>query len=370
MSRLYNLPIELRLIHSGLKNRVISEVLHKPKAYVEIVDTDSSTTILATCTQFNITQSRDDIMGSFSCTIAKARDWNPRNADYQNLFDIDKRKRIRIYYGQNIEGAITYVRIFTGIITKKPETYSFGGSDYITLSGSNLGYLFQRLAGTYANPTFTGTSKTLIEYWLDQAGINYSLSYTDSIFMTQRSISYVSALTGFQAMKLILGPDKEAFFDVEGNFIYRDIPAFSSDEVEFAYDQSNVFSLNRSAEISKIITVAEITGDTDAHSITKEASVTMIEKYGRNKLSRSNGLINSYVKAENLANAILDIGASYENIFDIKTILNPYLTIGSFITIIDSFLSSTLLTQVRAYEINHSYVAGQNHETTIKCYSE
>lgn len=370
MSRLYNLPVELRLIHTDLKNRVISESYQKPRAYVEIVDTDSSITTLATCMKFNIVQSRDDISGHFSCTIAKARDWNPRSSDYENLFNIDKRKRIRIYYGQNISGTNTYVKIFTGIITEKPETYSFGGSDYITLRGWSLGYLLHRLAGTYINPIFTGTSKTLLEYWFDQAGIDYSLSYTDSIFMTQRNISYVSALTGFYAFKLVLGPDKEAFFDSEGTFTYRDTPAFSTDEVEFAYTQSNVINLSRRADTPKITTVAEITGDTDSHSITKEASAAMIEKYGRNSLSRSNGLIDTYVKAENLADAILNMGTSYENVFDITTILNPYLTVGSFITAEDSSLSGTPSTQIRAFRIEHSYTSGMVHQTKMTCYSE
>jgi hypothetical protein len=353
-----------------LKNRIINEVLHKPTAYIEVIDVDGSIVTLASCTRFNISLDRDDIMGSFSCTIAKAQDWNPRNAAYLNLFNVDKRKRIKIYYGQNISGTITYVKIFTGIITKKPETYSFGGSDYITLSGSNLGYLLSRLAGTYITPTFTGTSKTLLEYWLNLAGLDYTLSYTDSIFMIQRDIAYSSALTGFHSLKLILGPDKEAFFDAEGLFTYRDTPSFSLNEVEFVYNQTNIIALNRSADTTKIVTKAEIVGDSSAHSVIKTASDTMITKYGVNSLSRNNGLIDSYEKAENLADAILDIGSSYENIFDITAVLNPYLTTGSFITVEDTALSATSLTQVRAFEIEHSYEPGSSHQTTIKCYSE
>lgn len=129
-------------------------------------------------------------------------------------------------------------------------------------------------------------------------------------------------------------------------------------------------TLNRSADVVKIITKAKITGDTSAHSITKNASDVMIEKYGINSLSRSNGLINTYAKAENLADAILDKGASYENVFDITTILNPYLTIGSFLSVEDTALSATTLTQVRAFQIEHSYEPGSSHQTKIKCYSE
>lgn len=368
--RLYNLPIELRVIHSGLQNRIMKEVHQKPMAYVEFVDVDGSIITLSTCTRFTVTQSRSEILGSFSCTIAHAGDWNPRSSLYSSLFDIDKRKRIRIYYGQNIDGVDVYVKIFTGIVTKKPETYSSGGSNYITLSGSNLGYLLQRLEGTYAYSGFTGRSKKLLEYWLDKAGIKHLLSYTDSLWLYREPISYFSALTGLQACKLILGPDKEAFFDAEGFFVYRDIPEFSSDEVEFAYEQANIISLDRRVDTNKITTRVVIEGSFGDFAYEKEASATMIEKYGRNSLSRNNGWINTYEKAVNLANAILDLGACYENVFAIRTILNPYLSVGSSITVIDTALSSTPLTQVRSFETKHTFIAGSTQQTTIECYLE
>lgn len=367
MSRLYNLPIELKTIYGGLKTLMLEGLHHKPAAYVEIVNADETTVTLATCTRFSVTHSRDEILEGFSCTIAKAREWNPRSDDYANLFAIDKRKRIRIFYGQNIGGTVYYVKIFTGIITKKPETYSFGGADRITLSGKSLGYLLQREQGTYVNESFCGTSKELLEYWLGQAGLDYDLSYTDTISLNQ-IVDYSTALTGFQAFKNILGPDKESFFDIDGKFIYRQIQAFDLLDTEFAYNESNIVNLNRSTNSEKVTTIAEITGSTAGNSITKSASDAMIEKYGRNSLSKNNNWITSYAQAENLADAILDFGKSYENIFDITTLLNPYLTIGSLITIEDS-LSNTSLTQVRAFSINHSYAAGQTHKTNLSCYS-
>ena len=239
-----------------------------------------------------------------------------------------------------------------------------------TLNGSNLAYLLHRQDGTYTTPTFTGNSKKLLKYWLALASISYSLSYTDSISMSARNIAYVTSLTGFQAFKLILGPNKEVYFDNDGVFVYRDTPSFSADEVEFVYDESNTISLNRYANVPKIITEAEVTGDTDEHSSNKQANEGVRNQYGKNKLTRSNGLINTKVKADNLANAILSNGLSYRDVFDVEMILNPYLTIGSFITVADTALSSTPLTQVRAFEINHSYTAGQSHTTRMQCYPD
>ena len=175
MSYEATLPTEIKLINSTLKTRMMSGKYHQPIAYVEIVDTDSSVTTLTTCTNFSVTKKRDNILGNFSCTIVNAQDWNPREADYLGLLTLDKRKIVNIYYGQIIDGTSHYVKIFSGIPTQKPETYKLGSSDFITLRGVSLGYWLQKLDGSYSNNTFTGASKDLLKYWLDLAGLEYTL---------------------------------------------------------------------------------------------------------------------------------------------------------------------------------------------------
>ena len=126
MSRLYNVPIELKLINASLKDRIVSGLHHRPKAYAVLVDSDSSETTLASCVAFNCVVDRNDIMGSFSCTLSKANTWNRRTTTYSNLISLDNAKRIKIYYGETISGSDHYVQVFTGVITEKPESYAFG----------------------------------------------------------------------------------------------------------------------------------------------------------------------------------------------------------------------------------------------------
>ena len=370
MSYLAELPVELRLINSTLKNRIINGKYHQPIAYVEIVDTDSSVTTLTTCTNFSVSKKRDDILGDFSCTIAQAQDWNPRSSEHPDLLTLDKRKIINIYYGQAIAGVNHYVKIFTGISTQKPETYKFGTSDFITLRGSSLGYWLQKLAGSYSRNTFTGASKELLEYWLDQAGLEYSLSYTETINVENLTIAFPNALAGFNAVLTVLGPAKEAFFDSDGILIVRDVPTWSVNDVEFAYTEDNIIALSNRVDMDKVTTVADVAGNSSTASKETEASASMLEKYGRNIAAVSSGLITTLTQATNLASDLLDHGLSFEEPIQSSIILNPYLTVGSFITIEDSEISSTPETQIRIYSIRHTCTSMQSQRTRIEGYPE
>ena len=351
---------------------ILTGVNHKPRAYVEIVDTDSSLTTLSTCTGFNITIDRDDLMGSFSCNIVKARDWNPRASDYADLFETDKRKRINIYFAQNVGGTFDYLKVFTGIMTSKPESYAFGGSDLIGLSGSSLAYLLLKREGTFSGANLYGPSKELLQYWLDDASIEYDLSYEDTVFFNDISVNYSNALAGVNAVRQVVGPNTDCFFDAQGRFIFQDLPqvAWSSDDVEFEYTESNIISIEKNIEPSKVTTVVDVTGNSDTATASAEASADDITKYGRNRKSISSGLVTSAAQAAVLAQDVLDEGQRWINPFSFVVKLNPYITIGSFLTVRDSALSNTSETQVRVRKINHSYQAGQGQSTSIEAYVE
>lgn len=368
MSRTFNLPAELKLFDPDFKTRVSSDLASMPRAYVKIVDIDSSETTLSTCVAFSTSITKDDLSGSFSCTIQKARDWNPRNSDYLGLLNPDKRKRIEIYYGQIIDGTTQYVRVFTGVPTKNPESYQFGGSDVIALSGVSLAYLLMKANGTYASDTLNGPSKTLVEYWLDEVGISYSLSYTDPITFTGQTIGYNSALAGMNAIKQVVGPSTEFWFDPNGHLIWRDMPTWDSDQVEFDFTQSNILTIEKNLRASKVITVAEITGSSSTASSTKEASSAMINTYGRNRVSISSGLVTTAAQAEALADDYIEEGARWDNPFNFSIILNPYVVPGSLVTITDSQLADISKTNLRVNSISHSYQAGTSHITQIEAY--
>lgn len=359
-------PLELKLINSQLKQRVINDVLSRPSAYVEFFDIASNSIILAACASFSVTHSLSAIMEGFSCTLDLANVWNPRTTEYSGLFDIDINKRINIYYGQWIGGEIKYVRIFTGIPTERPESYSHTQSNRITLSGKSLAYLLSRIDGSFSTPNFTGWSKQLIEYWVDKSGIDtYQLTYTDTLPYEDRPIAYESALTGIHAARNLLGPLTDTYATTDGIFVMRDTPEFIQENVEFGYTDKNILDLSLSEDPDNVTTVASIVGDSPESSVTKFADQTLIDRYGENVLTKNNGLITSSGKANSLADDILAYGALHQNVINMKTMLNPYLVSASIIEVQSDFAS---LPQkiVKLESVTHSYSYGSDHTSSIQ----
>lgn len=370
MSKEYHISLELKLSNAILTNRILNELHHIPRAFVTIEDTDTSITTLLTCREFTTSVSRDSLLGNFTCTLFKARDWNPRTTEYLNLLNPDKRKRVRIYYGEVIGGTFRYVKVFTGVPTGKPETYSYRGSDDIILKGQSLGYLLHKDEGTYTTPTYTGTSKNLMGYFLDEAGLEYSLSYTDDIFVTQVGIAYNNALQGVVDILQAVGPTKEAFFDVDGKLIVRDIPTWSADDVEYVYTESNELSLGKEVDITRVVTAVDVSGDSDTAFATDVASAAMLAQYGRNHRAVSSSFVTSATQAEELAAAILEDGERFTDPYQFTATLNPYLNIGSFVTVRDLELSNISATQIRVDGVRHRYSAGNAVETSVEGYAQ
>lgn len=360
------IPLELKLISAELRDRIISDVLSKPTAYVEFIDESDNSYILSACTAFSVTHSLDSITEGFSCTLDLANIWNPRTIDYQDLFSFDLKKRVNIYYGQWIDGEIHYVKIFTGIPTNKPESYAHAQSNQITLSGSSLAYLLSITDGSFSTANYSGNSKQLIEYWIAQSGLDlYQLTYTDTITYNDRPIAYQSALTGVHAVRNVLGPLTDTYVTPDGVYVMRDTPELIPDTAEFSYDDSNILSLSLSEDVENITTVAVVTGDSESSSVTKEASAAMLEKYGENILTRNNGLITTATQADTLAQDMLDYGALHQNVVDMRVMLNPYI-LGSSILSIQSDFASLSERIVKVDSVSHSYSHGSDHTTTIK----
>jgi len=359
--------IELKIVDPIFKNRILLDVLHKPTAYIQITDLNSDIYTLATCTSFSVTHDLNSVQEGFSCTIDAANIWNPRTTDYLNLLDIDIGKRIEIYYGQYLESGFQYIKIFTGILTENPESYSFGNSNEIRLSGKSLAYLLDRTDGSFTTATYSGGSKQLVEYWLNQAGFTYfSLPYTDTITFTDQTISYESAMTGIHAIRNVLGPLYDTYVSQDGVFIIKNTPEFTSGNIEFEYTESNILSFELSEDSGNVTTVAIVTGNSDTASSTKEASSTLLGRYGENKLTRNSGLITTADQADQLASDMLEYGALFQNVINLKVHLNPYLTGSSIISIESPTLMSLSEQVVKVESVNHSYTFGGDHTTTIK----
>jgi hypothetical protein len=336
---------------------------------VELIDTDDSATTLASCSNFNITLTKGNLVDRFSCTVRQGIVYNPRTEDYSDLLSIDKRKRINIYFGHDFSGTIRYERIFTGFMLENPEFYRFGQDDNIQIRGTGLGYLLDKSEGDYTyDLTYTGTSKDLIEYWLDQLGITYVLTYTDNISYDDEEIVYDSMLSGINTILDALGPKVEAYFTPKGVFIMRDKSEAITPDIEFNYDSANILKLRRYTDIDKIITVASVVGDSDTSSATGEASSIMINKYGRNTQTISSGLITTSAVANQLVEDILDEGEKYQNEYEIEVAMNPYIWTNSLINIDEEDISNITDTMVRCHSINHGYRGGSQQMTRIRGY--
>ncbi len=216
ITRNYYLPIELKVIHKNFINQIVEEVINMPVAKVEIVDIDETVYELTSCSGFSISLKRDTPLSEFTVSLDQANLWNIRTTDYTDLLKPDVRKRIKIYFGQTIDGEIEYVQMFTGIPIAMPESYKHGNTIMISIAGKNLAHLLHREVGTYSSTVYSGTSKELIEYWCDQAGVTYSLGYTDTVTFNGIAIGYNSALIGILDILEVLGPDVESYFSPTG----------------------------------------------------------------------------------------------------------------------------------------------------------
>ena len=291
-----------------------------PVAKVEIVDTDSTVYELTSCREFSISLKRETPMAEFNMVLEKASVWNIRTAAYLDLLKPDIRKRIKIYFGQVISGSITYVQMFTGIPMSIPETYKYGDTDMLSISGRNLAQLLLRTAGTYSSTQYTGTSKDLIEYWCDQVGVTYNLIYTESINMINQAIAYENSILGFQ----------------------------------------------RFEDAGKVHTQAVVTGATSGASYTRNVSSSIIDIYGTNKITISSGLINTLAQAENLSYDLLKHGGRHMDMGEVKIQLNPYLNIGTLLTVKDADVSTTPIGPLKAASIIHTFRANSVHESIMR----
>ena len=359
----------LKLIDPDIKNRLLAEYLHYPKAYVEIIDTDDQSTTLASCSSYSVYFNAGNLSDSFSCTLQKAITWNPRTSTYKELLDVDRRKRINIYAGQSFADIPKYERIFTGIMDSNPENYYFGQQDIIQVRGSSLRQLLEYSEGGYLEGiNFTGSSKELIAHWLDQLGISYLLIYTDYVAFDDEEIVYDTVLTGISTILTALGPKVEAFFTPRGVFIMRDVPDGVEGDVEFEYSSSHIFRLRRYTELTDITTVASVIGIDDDAVADDTATYQMLNQYGRNIKTISSGFILTSDRAEQLVKDLLDMGSKRQNRYELEVALNPYIWKSSLIKINDLTISLLEDKLIRVESANHSYRAGSQQMTRIRGY--
>jgi hypothetical protein len=355
------IPFEMRFIDLAYQDAIFRESLHMPTASVVIDKGGRAKIELESASAFSVTLDRYNILSGFSVTVGQAEGWNPRTMP--DLLEPYIGNKVEIYYGREDLGY--NLKVFTGLLNSVSESYSIGSSSNIKLSGDNMARKLQLTDGSYATSTFTGPSKTLLEYWCEQADIEYALTYTDTLYLTSVDINYGTALAGLNEVKEALGPGVEAYFDAYGKLIMRDVQSSSP---EFYYESEHILSLVISDNADDIKTKVEVSGDDDSIYAERTADSSILEKFGTVTNAFSSGLIQTQAQANIVADDLLDQGVNQKNKISLSTLLNPYVTVGSVIRVKDLLRASLSRSSARIEKISHSYQAGSSHTTKIDGY--
>lgn len=361
----------MRIADKNYIERVLQN-LHYPKAYTQIIDENGVTILIATASSFKVTYERNSIFNSFSLDIALGSVYNPRTDLYYSLLMPDIRKTVHVYCGQRVGEDYKYEKILTGIMNQTPESYKYNSFEMISISGYSTGYLLDTISGAYEDEYelgFTGTSKELIQYYLDKFSIKGILEYEDYLNYDHVSIDYATCLNGINIIKQILGPSVEFYFDPHGNFFMRNIPVvgYSSDDIEFSYTDINILNLNILHDFSGIVTEANVYGINEDSTVVAQASSTLISKYGVKQYTLSSYFIDTAERATTLANDILRHSKRFENGFEVEVILNPYLRIGSLVQI---NANKYRVKDVKFYieQLSHEFTYGSAMKSKFKGY--
>jgi hypothetical protein len=344
----------------------------RPKAYVLFQNWESLGTserktwyVLATATAFNISNSKNNLLGSFSVTINKADLWNSRTATYEDVIEGHLQKLVQIYYSSN--NGVSYSMLFEGQPNATPETYTFNGQELITISGVSNASRMQR---SFFEPQidFSGTTKVLMERYVfktmsDTSG-GYILNFGDGYTHTDIDVGYTTALQAIQDLLKVLGPTYWHFMDYE-NTVSTLIIGTRPSSTEFSFNDSNMISFKLNPEMG-IITKCEVIGIDEDAIYTADAASTVKFKHGDNILSISSGLITTWAQAVALASTYVSDAQEMQKTYEIQTILNPFVQIGHTCKIASSEASLYTNGGEKIIEYQHSYQYGSIPITTIK----
>jgi hypothetical protein len=361
-----------RSVISSASSIPIPDNAIRPKAYVMFMDYESFPSyerkewhLLATAQSFNVSNAKNNPLGSFNVSIAEGDIWNTRTSTYENILEPHLQKVVRIYYSQ--DGGVNYTMLFEGQPNTKPESYSYGGQNLISISGVSLASRMQR---SFFDPQegFSGTTKELMNGYTfktmsDTSG-GYILNFGDGYTHTDIDVGYTTALQAVQDLLKILGPGYSVFMDYENDKATLIVGVRPSSTV-FEYNDSNTISLNVNSAMG-IITKCEVIGFDDTAIYTADASADEVLKHGENLLNISNGLITTLADATILATSYITVAGENQKTWDINCVLNPLIQIGHTVKI--SSEKSTLYTDGGEFitDYQHSYQVGSVPTTSMK----
>jgi hypothetical protein len=279
-----------------------------------------------------------------------------------------------------------------------------------------------------------GNSKDLVKMVCDLAGVECSLSYTDTVYFPKSRFGYGTGAAAVDAIKSLLGNDVVMYMDANGVLVMKDTTWYTS--AEFNYDADDLIKLDRMSKVRNIYTTARVTGyhttqftyasqtgtvavgdyveqDTSgANGIVIENNVTskylvvsavvgefttleevrvyvpgsatyqnsnyvtsptnianttisaemdadpsMIARYGQNATSMSSGLIDTQDKADALVYDMIKHGRRHINIIKATVMFNPYLEIGTYVTVADVSLANISQNNLRPTKISQTFTS-------------
>jgi len=362
--RINNLDTVLNIVDPDLENRILSEIRQVPYAYMEVIDTDGTVIDITTCTEFRASHAIGDVYGSFNATITRSSSWNDLGSLEVLKTRPDLRRRVKFYVGQKFGSTYTSELIYIGIPIFRPESYKHGSSDSFSMRGYGLGYLMSKLDGEYSEDYFTGTSKDLINYWMDVAGLEAFLEYTDGIDYSNELISFSNINSGISNIKTSLGPSVEYWNNFDGILYMKDTPTDDDEDSDFTLDSKNLFSFTLNEDGTKVITQARAVGY-DEIEYTEYGSASDISKYGLNTQTVISNYMTTTADLQAMTANILRYSKKYLYTFKATTLLNPYMRVGRVITINESSLAKMSSSKVYIESVKHTYKHGGANTTDI-----
>lgn len=381
----------------------------RPRAYV-MIWFNNEWRYLGTATNFTCGASRTNLIGSFSVNIALANEWNPRTTEHKGWLDPDLSTYIRIFYSDGSAFRLNkterdYIRIWEGLVTKKPESYQYGSGNNINLSGGSRAITMQKYVPDDVE-NFRGNSKDLFREFLnpfDRDFASVSLNYTeryDPNKIRSETIGYGNTLTAIQDIAKIIGPNAFIYIDqVTNSFVITDIQLsnLTTDTTDYeltdgkntsSRTESYMLNLNENTDSDQIITKVFISGEplptteiddsgeipitvsNVEYPLPENEPTTEQEQYGINKLSISSGLIRDLDIAQQLAEDYYDAYIEfYRNTFDCNIILEKNMHVGQSVTINSEF--ATISNKVGIIDsYTHNYQAEGAVTTNIKGFHE
>jgi len=358
----------------------------KPKAYVMWRDYDPDVGVyqwqyLSTAYAFNISNSKSNVIGSFSVTIDKAELYNSRvwvsgHLDDYGILGPHRYKRLQIYYSSN--NGISYELLFEGFANRKPETYSFGGNNYITLSGTSIATEMNTVYfESYEDATgskYSGNADGILNYYLakifggrDIISGSYYVNTNSLYDWTEQDFAYKTALAAVNDIVKIVGTQLWHYMDYSGGVTNYFVGNRPSDFLtSLSYNDSQIISFETD-DVLGITTRCEVIGVDENASTYQEAVGDYTNKHGINNLTISSGLIKNLTEAARLASNIISDAQEMEKNFKITTILNSDIGIRKFVTI-NSTEATLAATGCPIYEYQHSYQYGSMPTTTFSAY--